>query len=74
MLRQPSAHGRVLVRAVVIENEVDLEPVADLAIEMPQEAEELLMPVSGLVLGDDRPRGHVERRKLANRDWRTKDR
>ena len=43
---QPGLHGGVLVDGVVIEDEMDLQPVGDLAVDRAQELEELDVAVA----------------------------
>ena len=44
-LLQPSLHFDVLVRAVVVDDQVQIERLACLLVDLSQEAEELLVPM-----------------------------
>ena len=58
--RQPRAHLRVLVGAVVVDDEMHVERAWNLGLEMAQEREELLMAMARLALSEDLAVGHVE--------------
>src|SRR5690606_9198704 len=58
--RQPSPDARGLVGTVVVENEVDVEPVGDLRFNRLEESDELLTAVSSMTLADHLPARHVE--------------
>ena len=58
---QPSAHGRVLVRRVVVDHQVHVQCGRHARVDVPEEAEELLVPVPSLALGEHLPRADVER-------------
>jgi hypothetical protein len=52
---QPSAHLRVLVRRVIVDDQVDVEIVGYGGLNMAQEGQELLMPMARLALRDVSP-------------------
>ena len=71
-LSQPGPHlslrGRaslygVFVSAVVVDNQVEVQVLGDGLLDLAQKAQELLVPVAGLALGDHLPCGHVQRRE-----------
>ena len=51
LLRQPGLDLGVLVGAVVIDDQVQLQILGHLLVDLPQEAQELLVPVLWLALG-----------------------
>ena len=59
-LRQPGADFGVLVRAVVVDDQVHVELGRDLLVDPPQETQKLLVPVPGFALGDHRTSGYVQ--------------
>jgi hypothetical protein len=62
-LGQPGTNFDVLVGAVVVDDQVDVEILRDGLLDLAEEAEELLVPVARPALGQHLPRGHVERRE-----------
>ena len=50
MPRQPRFDLTALVSAVVVENEMDVEPVQDASIDVAEESEEFLMAMAPLAL------------------------
>ena len=60
-LRQPGFDLGVLVGAVVVHDQVQLQILGHLLVDPPQEAEELLMTVAGLALSDHGTGGHIQR-------------
>ena len=60
-MRQPGPDLGVLVGAVVIDGQVQLQILGHLLVDPPQEAQELLVPVPWLELGDHRTGGHIQR-------------
>ncbi len=65
--RQPRAHSRMLVRGVVVANEMNLEPGRHAGLNVAQEREELLMPMARLALGENAAVGKVESGKKGSR-------
>jgi hypothetical protein len=63
MVRQPGPHFGVLVRGIVIHDEVDLEFFWDSGVQPAQEREKLLVAVAGLAFGEDSAGGDIESRK-----------
>src|SRR5216684_6382262 len=57
---EPAFHRVGLVRAVVVEDEVQVEMGRGLAQELPQEGQELLGAVTGQAFADDLATCHVE--------------
>src|SRR5689334_16451989 len=51
--RQPGADRGVLVRAIVVEDEMNVEIGRDIGVDVLQKGEELLVPVPALALGED---------------------
>lgn len=62
-LRQPGPDFGVLVGAVVVHDQVQLQILGHLLVDPSQEAEELLMTVAGLALSDHCTGGHIQRRE-----------
>ncbi len=62
-LRQPGADLGVLVGAVVVDDQVDIQFFWDGLLDLAQEAQELLVPVARSALGHHLPGGHVQRSK-----------
>ena len=67
VLFQPRLDLGMLVGGVVVDDQVDVEPLRRLAVEPAQETEELLVPVPLHALADDRAVEHVERREQRRR-------
>ncbi len=67
VLLQPSFHLRVLVRGVVVEDDVKIEVRSGPLLHLPHEAEELLVPVPGHAFVDHLPGGHIPRREQRRR-------
>src|SRR5438876_402316 len=65
MAKEPSFHGRRLVRAVVVHDQVDLDPrlLGDIRIDLAQELEELLMSMATVTTPDHFASGHVQSRE-----------
>ncbi len=61
--RQPSPDLGVLVRGVVVDDEVDVQVLRDIGIDMAQEREELLVAMALLALGEDGSGGDVQGRE-----------
>ena len=61
MGRQPGPHGRMFMRAVVVQNEVEVEARGERAVELAKKLQELLMPMPAVALADDLPGQHVQR-------------
>ncbi len=59
-LRQPLLDLGLLVSGVVVEHEVDVHVRRDVGLDVPQERQELLMPVTRLALRQDVAGGDVE--------------
>ena len=59
---EPGFHTRVLVGAVVVHDQMDVETLRHALLDAPQEGEELLMAVARLASGEHRAAEHVERR------------
>ena len=57
MFDQPGPHVRMLVSGVVVADQVDLQTAGNVALDRAQEREELLVPMPGWALADDRA-GH----------------
>jgi hypothetical protein len=53
-LRQPGLYFGVLVGAVVVDDQVQIELLGLLILDPPQEAQELLLPMPRLAFGDHR--------------------
>src|SRR2546426_8903310 len=64
---QPGFHSSVLVGAVVIEDEMDVERGGDTVVHVLQESEEFLMAMPTLALREDLAVGDVERREKSRR-------
>ena len=62
-LRRPGLDFGVLVGAVVVDDQVQIELLGHLFVDPSQKAEELLVPVTGLAFGDHRTGGHIQRGK-----------
>src|SRR5262245_64322194 len=67
MLREPRRHRGVLVRAVVIEDEVELVPAGRLPTDRVQEGEKLGMGVPRLTALDHVPLEDIQRGKQGGR-------
>ena len=61
MLGEPLVYVLVLVGAVVVQNHVDLKPLGNLAVDRPQELQELAMAMARQALADDLAAEHVQR-------------
>ena len=59
-LRQPGLRFGVLVSAVVVDDQVQIELLWHLLIDPSQDAQEHLVPVSGLAFGDYRTGGPIQ--------------
>ena len=59
-LGQPGTNFGVLVGAVVVDDQVDVEILRDGLLDLAEEAEELLVPVARPALGQHLPRGNVQ--------------
>ena len=57
----------MFVRAVVIDDQMHMEPLRHAGIEVAQKAQELLMAMAGFALSDDPTIGDVERGKRSGR-------
>ncbi len=57
---EPRPNGRMLVCGVVVENDVDVEFGRDGPLDLPEESQEFLMPVSRHALVEDLASGHVQ--------------
>ena len=67
VLLQPRLHPPVLVRRVVVEDDVKIELRIDPLLHLGHEAEELPVPVAGHALVDHLPGRHVQRREQGPR-------
>ena len=52
---EPAAYGRNLVRAVVVEDEMEVEVVRSLAVDCLEKLEELLAAMPPMQVADDAP-------------------
>ena len=59
-LRQPGFHLGVLVRAVVVHDQMDIQLYRHVRFDAAQEGEELLMAVARFAIGEHRTVVHVE--------------
>ncbi len=59
-LRQPGPYLGVLVGALVVHNQVDMNVLGDELLDLAQEAQELLVPVAGPALGQNLTGGDVQ--------------
>jgi hypothetical protein len=57
----------MLVRAVVVADQVNIEVFRDVGFDVPQEGKKLLVPMPLLALGEDAAVGHIKRRKQCRR-------
>jgi len=64
---QPGTHFGVLVRAVVVADQVNIEVFRNVGLDMAKEGKKLLVPVPLLALGEDAAVGHIKRRKQCRR-------
>ena len=62
-LRQPGTHLGVLVGAVVVDDQVHVQILGDGLLDLAQEAQEFLVPMPGLALGDHLASGHIQSRE-----------
>ena len=60
---QPALHGRCLVGGVVVEDQMQIEMGGGLAINLPEEGQELVCPMAGQTFADDFAGRDVERGK-----------
>ncbi len=60
-LCQPGAHLAMLVRGVIVHDEVNVELFRDTGVEATERGEKLLVSVAGLAFGEDRAGGDVKR-------------
>src|SRR5664280_2172175 len=67
MFDQPGPHVRMLVSGVVVADQVDLQTAGNVALDRAQEREELLVPMPGWALADDRAGQHIQRREQPRR-------
>jgi hypothetical protein len=51
-LREPGTNFGMLVSAVVVHHQMDVQFLGDGRLNLPEEAQELLVPVAGLAFGD----------------------
>lgn len=65
--RQPGFHARMLVRAVVVHDEMNIHACRDLGLDPAQEGQELLMPVTRLAVGEYVAAEDIEGRKERSR-------
>ena len=61
--REPSPDASVFVRRVVIDDEMNVQPLGDRRFDVAQELEKLLVAMSLLALREHATRSHVERRE-----------
>ena len=66
-LGQPSFDPRVLVRAVVVYDEMDIQPCRNVTFDPAQESQELLMPMARLAIGQHRSVEYVQSSKQRGR-------
>lgn len=59
--REPGAHLGMLVRAVVVTDQMHVELRRNVLVDVAQEAEKLLVPIPTLALREDFAIGHIER-------------
>lgn len=62
-LGQPRADAGVLVGGIVVDDQVHIEVGRNVRFDVAQKAQELLVPMAWLALGDHAAIGHIERRK-----------
>lgn len=67
---QSGPHVRMAVSAVVIKDQMDLEPLGHLAVDQAQEAKELLVAVVGHALKQQHPGQDVEGGEQRRGPWR----
>lgn len=67
MLLEPRLHLRMLVRGVVVEDDVKIELPVRRLLHIVEEAQKLLMPMPGQALVDHLTAGHVQRGKECRR-------
>ena len=60
---QPSLDPGMLVRGVVVDDEMNIEVHGDVGLDVAQELEELLVTMTGLALGHHFPGGDIQRRE-----------
>jgi hypothetical protein len=68
---QPAPDARGLVRAVVVEDEMDVQLVGHLRFNGLQASEELLTAMASMTLADDGPGRDIECRKQGVVPWRS---
>src|SRR5260370_33374448 len=59
-LGKPDFHPRVLMRAVVVHDQMDVELLGHAVLDAPQEGQEFLVSVSWLAIGEHSAAEHVE--------------
>ena len=64
---EPGFDRRMRVGAVVVQNQMNLAPLRDRAIELLQESQELGVPLAGRAPREDRPVQNVQRGKQVRR-------
>ncbi len=60
---EPGAHLGMFMSSVVVDDQMHLQVSRDVAVNMPQKRQELLMAMPRLALRDDLTGGHIECRK-----------
>jgi hypothetical protein len=65
--RQPAEHAGMLVRGVIIHDQVHSEPGRNLGVDLAQEAQVLLVAMAALTLTEDRAGRQVQCRKQGGR-------
>ena len=60
MCRQPALHGGMLVRGVVIHDQMHCEPVRNLRVDLSQKTQVLLVAMTAQALREHRARGQVQ--------------
>ncbi len=61
MLRQPLGHAVVLVRPIIVQDQMRGQVGSKLSVQMTQKLQGLLVAMPGQTLADDRSLQHVER-------------
>ena len=67
---EPTLNAGVLVGAVVVDDEVDIEVQGHVGLDVSEEAQELLIAVARLALGEDLASGNVQAVKRVVVPWR----
>ena len=70
MAREPGFDLGMLMRRVVVSDQVQFKVGRNVSIEMLQKAQEFLVAMARLALGDDPPVDDVERREERGSAWR----